>query len=161
MLSVLCKIVCFRMYRKFVKNRERIEQYKSTLGTWETRLNDESRMLINSIKGSVEAEKFINKSGRINVSGFMHHIKQRYPHFYNSKIFQSYNKQVIYLQGKIRYEKQIINKYTRFFNQDVQIHTFLAKLWGFELLPYDIWNEGRDVKMVSKEYNELNKVGFG
>lgn len=114
MLAGIYRIIFFRAYRRFIKNRQRIDNFKSNLGTWETRLNDESRMLINSIKGSVDAEKFINKSGTINVSGFMSYVKQQYPHFYNSKIFQDYNKQVIHLQGKIRYEKQIINKYTRY-----------------------------------------------
>jgi hypothetical protein len=158
MSQAICRVICFRTYKRFIKNRQRIDQYKSTLGTWETRLNDESRMLINSIRGSVDAEKFINKSGTTNISGFMSYVKQQYPHFYNSKIFQDYNKQVIHLQGKIRYEKEVINRYTRYFNQDVKLHPFLAKTWDFKELQYDMWNEGRDVEKVSEEYNNLNEV---
>jgi hypothetical protein len=160
MMSGICRTVCSKTYKQFIKNRERIDQYKSNLGTWETRLNDESRMLIQSIKGSVDAEKFINKSGTINVPGFMSYVKQQYPQFYNSKNFQDYNKQVIHLQGKIRYEKQIINKYTRYYNQDVKLHPYLAKVWDFKELPYDMWNEGRDVEKVSEEYNKLNEAQF-
>jgi len=160
MKEAILRVLCFRTYKRFIKNRQRIEAYTSTLGTWETQLNDQSRMLINSIKGSVDAEKFINKSGTINVSGFMSYVKQRYPYFYNDKKFQDYNRQVIYLQGKIRYQKEIINRYTRYFNQDVQIHPFLASVWKFEELSYDIWNKGRDVKKVSEEYNKLNDTKF-
>jgi hypothetical protein len=62
------------------------------------------------------------------------------------------------LQGKIRYEKEVINRYTRYFNQDVKLHPFLAKTWDFKELQYDMWNEGRDVEKVSEEYNNLNEV---
>jgi len=160
MLGTICRFTHKRQYRRFIKNQEKVKAYMSNLGTWETRLNDESRMLINSIKGSVNAEKYINKAGKVNVTGFMNHVKQRHHKFYNSQTFKQYNKQVIHLQGKIRYEKEVINKYTRFFNEYVQRHPFLAKVWNFELLPYNIWNEGRNVKSVSKEYNELNKAQF-
>ncbi len=160
MLATICRFTHKRHFIKFVKNQEKVKAYMSNLGTWETRLNDESRMLINSIKGSVSAEKYINNSGAVNVSGFMNHVKQNHKKFYNSETFKQYNKQVIHLQGKIRHEKEIINKHTRFFNEYVQRHPFLAKVWNFELLPYNIWNEGRDVKSVSEGYNELNKVQF-
>jgi hypothetical protein len=123
-------------------------------------LNDESRMLIQSIKGSVDAEKYINKSGTINVSGFMSYVKQQYPHFYNSKNFQDYNRRIIKLQGDIRNEKEVINKFTRKYNTDLKHHPTLAKIWDFKELSYDIWNEGRDVKKVSEEYNTVNAVSF-
>jgi len=145
---------------KMIKNREKVLAYTSNLGTWETRLNDEARMLINSIQGSVNAEKFINKSGKINVSGFMNHVRQRYPKFYNSEMFRKYNKQVIHLQGKIRYEKQAINKHIRWFNEDVLRHPYLSRLWNFETLSYGVWNKGRDVDTVSGELNMLNKERF-
>jgi len=146
-----------RKYRRFIKNREKTKAYVSNLGALETRLNDEARMLINSLKGSVDAEKFINKSGKINVRGFTSYVKQRYPKFYNSRMFKKYNSQIIHLQSKIEHQKEVINKYTRFFNEDVQKHPFLSKIWGFELMDYGKWNLGRNVEMVSKEYNELNK----
>jgi hypothetical protein len=160
MKEAILRVLCFGTYRRFIKNRQRIESYKSTLGTWETQLNDETRMLIQSIKGSVDAEKFINKSGPINIRGFMSYVKQQYPNFYNSRMFQNYNGRVTFLQGKIRHEKEVINKYTRYFNQDVKFHPFLASVWDFEELPYDIWNEGRDVEKASDEYNRLNDTKF-
>ena len=160
MLSLLCKFIFKKPYRRFIKNNEKTKAYRSNLGTWETRLNDETRMLINSIRGSVDAEKFINRTGNINTNGFISYVKQRYPHFYNSDIFKEYNKQVTHLQGKIRYEKQVINKFTRYYNEDIHNHPILAKIWGFESIPYETWNEGRNVQTASMEYNNTNQQHF-
>lgn len=148
------------LFARMIKNKEKVNAYISNLGTWETRLNDETRMLINSIKGSVNAEKFINKQGNINVKGVIEYVKERHPKFYNSKMFQQYNNRVIYLQGKIRHEKEVINKHTRWFNEDLQKHSLLCGLWGFERIPYEVWNYGRDVELATGEYNKLNQQQF-
>lgn len=160
MLAGICRVVFSTVYNRITKNQQRIDQYKSNLGSWETQLNDESRMLINSIKGSVSAEKFINKSGTVNIGGFMNYVKQQYPHFYNSKMFQDYNRRITHLQDKIRSEKGVINKYTRYYNTDLLQHPILTKVWGLEELSYGVWNEGRDVEKVTQEYNNINSVKF-
>lgn len=157
---MLTQIIFKRTFRRMIKNKEKVLAYMSNLGTWETRLNDETRMLMQSIRSSVDVEKFIHKNGRINVSGFMNHIKKYHPRFYNSKMYQKYNKEVIHLQRKIRYEKQVINKYTRWFNEDVLTHLFLSKIWGFERIPFKVWNIGRDINAVSEEFNEVPHVRF-
>jgi hypothetical protein len=160
-LASICRMFWSNLYAEIIKNKEKVKAYRSNLSSWETQLNDQSRMLINSIRGSIDATKHLSSSGRINnISRFRTYIQKTNPRVYNTESFKMYMKQIIYLQGKIRYEKQVINNHTRFYNESIQNNPSLAKIWEFDVLPYESWNDGRDVPLVTREYNNINNQQF-
>lgn len=157
MLKFICRIIFKKKIYQIIENKNKIEHYKSTVGLIETQLNDTTRKLINSVKGIVEAEKYINKSNITNLTGFMNTIQQKYPQLYSSENFRRYEQIIIKLEQDIKHEKSVVNKYLRYYNTDIEKYPIISKICGYEKIEIINWNNGRDINKVTEEYNNLNK----
>ena len=146
-----------RKYNTIVVYKNKIERYKGHLSAKESQLNDILRKLISSVKGFKDAEEIINKSSVHNVGGFLNNIKRLYPKVYSSEHFSNYERNVVELEREITHEKIIINRFISYYNIELDKNPILAKIWDFKKEKIIIWNAGRDVDKVSKEYNDANK----
>ncbi len=156
MLSTIYRWLNNKTYQNLIYNKNKIERYKGHLSAKETQLNDILTKLISSVKGFRNSEKIINKSSIKNVGGFLNNIKQLYPKVYSSKHFSNYEYQIVKFEKEVTHERILVNRFISEYNIGIDRSPILAKQWGFKKEDIILWNEGRNVKQVSKEYNKLN-----
>ena len=156
-ISTISRWANNKKYNLIIKDKNKIERYKGHLSAKETQMNDILRKLISAVKGFRDSEKIINKSSIKNVSGFLNNIKNIYPKVYSSKHFSNYEHKIFKLEKEITHEKIVINKFINYYNIEIEKSPILSKIWGFKKKEIIIWNKGRDVNDVSKEYNKTNK----
>jgi hypothetical protein len=155
--STISRWVNSKKYNKIMENKNKIERYKGHLSAKETQLNDILRKLISSVKGFSDAEKIINKSSIHNVGGFLNNIKHLYPKVYSSGHFWNYEKQIVKLEKEITHERIMVNRHISLYNIALDQSPILAKTWNLKKEEIINWNTGRDVKIVSEEYNKANQ----